>query len=80
MYYVYILRSIKFPAQYYTGSTSDLEARLHKHNKGDVPHTAELRPWTFETFFAFQTEEKAQAFERYLKTGSGREFARRHLR
>jgi len=80
MHYVYILSSIPFPAQYYTGSTGDLEARLHKHNKGDVPHTAKFKPWMVEAFFAFQSEDKAQAFERYLKTGSGREFSRRHFR
>jgi hypothetical protein len=35
MYYVYILRPTKFPDPYYTGSTSNLEARLQKHNIGD---------------------------------------------
>ncbi|MEI7947327.1 MAG: GIY-YIG nuclease family protein [bacterium] len=80
MYYVYILRSIKFPNQYYTGATSDLEARLQKHNKGDVPHTSKFTPWEFDSFFSFRTEERALSFERYLKTGSGREFARRHFR
>ena len=29
---------------------------------------------------AFSSEPKARAFEKYLKSGSGREFARRHLR
>jgi putative endonuclease len=80
MYYVYILRSIKFPAQYYTGSTADLNSRIVKHNKGDVPHTAKFIPWEIETYFAFKTAALAQSFELYLKTGSGREFARRHFR
>ena len=30
-----------------------------------------------ETYIAFSDKEKAMAFERYLKTGSGREFSRR---
>jgi predicted GIY-YIG superfamily endonuclease len=30
MYYVYILRSIKFPGQYYTGFTLDLNSRIRK--------------------------------------------------
>jgi hypothetical protein len=32
-----------------------------------------------ETAIAFTTKEKAMAFEKYLKTGSGPEFARRHF-
>jgi len=28
---------------------------------------------------AFRCSEKASAFEKYLKSGSGRSFARRHL-
>src|SRR5215472_731924 len=32
-----------------------------------------------ETAVAFRSEAKARSFERYLKAGSGREFARRHF-
>ena len=80
MYYTYILHSLSHPEQYYTGFTSDLVARLARHNKGDVPHTAKFVPWEVEAYFAFKTEKTAQAFERFLKSGSGRTFALRHFK
>ena len=78
MFYTYILRSLSHPEQRYIGSTSDLKSRLAKH-AGEVPHTAKFRPWKVEAYFAFETKEKAVAFETYLKTGSGHAFANRHF-
>jgi predicted GIY-YIG superfamily endonuclease len=49
--YVYILESIQNPERHYTGCTTNLEARLKKHNEGGVPHTTKYRPWRFETVF-----------------------------
>lgn len=43
--YVYILVSDTKPERYYVGLTDDLDARLAKHNKGDISHTAKYRPW-----------------------------------
>jgi predicted GIY-YIG superfamily endonuclease len=79
MFYTYILRSISRPDERYIGSTEDLKARLVKHNKGDVPHTAKFLPWKIESYFAFETREKAATFEQYLKSGSGHAFAKRHF-
>ena len=79
MFYTYILRSLSHPDQRYIGSTSDLKSRLAKHNAGEVPHTSKFRPWKVESYFAFETKEKATAFEAYLKTGSGHAFANRHF-
>ena len=79
MFYTYILRSIAHPDQRYIGHTADLRERLIKHNKGDVPHTSKFRPWKIEVYIAFETEEKAIAFESYLKSGSGHAFAKRHF-
>ena len=78
-HYVYILASSEHPDHHYTGFTTDLQARLGKHNAGGVPHTAQHRPWQIETAISFRSEEKARAFEKFLKSGSGRAFARRHL-
>jgi predicted GIY-YIG superfamily endonuclease len=78
--FVYILKSINAPAQYYVGVTSDLEARLQAHNAGLSPHTAAHWAWRTLVVIEFDEEEPALSFERYLKTGSGREFARRHFR
>jgi predicted GIY-YIG superfamily endonuclease len=78
-HYVYILASEGDPSRHYTGCTTDLGCRLAKHNEGGVPHTAKYRPWRIETVIRFASKEKARAFESYLKSGSGREFARRHF-
>ena len=77
--YVYILVSETHPERHYVGTTSNLSARLRKHNEGGCPHTAKYKPWRIETAIAFLDAAKAVAFEAYLKSGSGREFARRHF-
>ena len=79
MHYTYILRSLSRPDQSYIGSTSDLRARLAKHNSGQVSHTFKFMPWKVETYIAFETLAKAQALECYLKSGSGHSFAARHF-
>ena len=63
-FHVYILRS---------------EARLAHHNSGGDPHTAKYRPWRIKTAIAFTAREQALAFERYLKSASGRAFAQKRL-
>ena len=79
MYYTYRLKSLNFPNQQYIGSTADLKRRLAEHNSGKCSHTSKYIPWTVDFYCAFTTQEKAQAFERYMKIGSGHEFARRHF-
>ena len=76
---VYILRSVGNPQRHYTGITSCLENRLAWHNAGQNIHTARDRPWKVIAAIALRTEEAARAFERYLKSGSGRAFAKRHF-
>jgi putative endonuclease len=78
-HYVYILISEANDELHYNGVTRDLNARLVEHNRGKCPHTAKHKPWRIQTAIAFESEAKARAFEKYLKTGSGREFARRHF-
>jgi putative endonuclease len=77
---VYVLKSETAPARYYTGLTSNLAARLDAHNVGQCPHTASGRPWTIDLILEFSDERRALAFERYLKSGSGSAFAKRHFR
>ena len=79
MHYVYILRTIRGQERRYVGLTDDLRRRLADHNRGKVTHTAKYGPWHIETYFAFSDRTKASAFERYLKSGSGRAFAKRHF-
>lgn len=78
-FYVYILESLADPDRHYTGFTEDLKQRVAHHNAGCVPHTAKFRPWKLQTAIAFTDRKKALEFERYLKSGSGRAFARRRL-
>ena len=79
MFYAYILQSTSEPSQLYRGHTADLRQRLHDHNAGKCPHTSKHLPWTVKFYAAFETLELAQAFERYLKSGSGHSFAKRHF-
>lgn len=79
MTYVYILRSTSAPEHYYVGVTGDLRARLRKHNARKVSHTSKFAPWTIQTYIAFTDEKRAFAFEKYLKSASGRAFAKKRL-
>jgi predicted GIY-YIG superfamily endonuclease len=78
--FVYILRSRSEPSRYYTGLTSDIASRLAAHNAGRCSHTANTKPWQLDVIIEFANEQRAIAFERYLKSGSGVAFAKRHLR
>jgi putative endonuclease len=77
--YVYILQSVGLSQRYYVGVTNDLEARLAKHNAGAVSHTSKFRPWKIKTYIGFSDAKQAEAFEKYLKTASGRAFAKKRL-
>ena len=79
MKYVYLIRSETHPLQSYIGITSDLEKRLATHNSGGSTHTSKFKPWKIITSMAFSEDSKALAFERYLKTGSGRAFAKKRF-
>jgi putative endonuclease len=62
-----------------SGHALDLKVRLAEHNQGKCPHTSKYKPWRIKFYAAFETLELAQAFERYLKSGSGHAFAKRHF-
>ena len=79
MRYVYLLESEAVAGQRYVGATSTLKQRLAEHNAGKSPHTSKYAPWKLVTYIAFSNEQKAETFERYLKSGSGHAFAKRRL-
>ena len=79
MKYVYLLQSIPHPDQHYVGLTSNVESRLAAHNAGQSTHTAKFRPWKIITCHAFTDEAKAASFEKYLKSGSGLAFRKKHF-
>ena len=77
MWYVYILDcKNKKP---YTGCTDNLKARIERHKKGYVEATKDIRPIKLICYFAFKDKYIAYNFEKYLKSGSGRAFIRRHF-
>jgi predicted GIY-YIG superfamily endonuclease len=76
---VYIIRSDVDPSRHYIGITNDLLARLKWHNDGPCGHTGSHRPWWVVVSLEFPNEKEAVRFEKYLKSGSGRAFARRHF-
>jgi predicted GIY-YIG superfamily endonuclease len=68
-----------FAAVSNVGFTENLNDRLRDHNYGKNPHTAKSKPWKIKTAIAFSDRQKALDFERYLKTPSGRAFAKKRL-
>ena len=79
MKHVYLLRSDSATTEIYVGVTGDLQRRLAEHKTGKCRHTGKHTPWSCVLALRFEEDAKADAFERYLKTGSGRAFAKRHF-
>ena len=79
-HWVYVLQSIDHPNQFYTGLCTDIDARLAAHNAGQSPHTSKFKPGRLISSHYFVDPAVAAAFERYLKSGSGRAFATKRLR
>jgi putative endonuclease len=78
--FVYVLKSGDPKPHFYIGLTSDVRTRFADHNAGRCPHTARYRPWQLHVIIEFiAAEQRAVDFERYLKSGSGRAFAKRHF-
>ncbi|OGI18760.1 MAG: excinuclease ABC subunit C [Candidatus Moranbacteria bacterium RIFCSPLOWO2_02_FULL_48_19] len=77
MYYVYTL--VCSDKELYTGCTEDLKDRMNRHQKAQVPATRERLPAELVTYTAITDKYKAFEFEKYLKTGSGRAFVKKHL-
>lgn len=65
--------------RHYVDRTSDVDNRLAWHITGPSGYTRNHRPWPVIVPLEFPIESHAAGFERYLKSGSGRAFARRHL-
>jgi putative endonuclease len=79
MWYVYIIRSATSPEHDYVGATANLRQRVADHNAGKSTHTAKFVPWELIWYSAFPDKYKAVEFEKYLKSHSGKAFARKRL-
>jgi putative endonuclease len=76
---VYVVRSDSDPRRHYVGITSNVSDRLEWHNHSPSGHTVSHRPWSLVVSIEFTSERDAVRFEKYLKSGSGRAFAKRHF-
>lgn len=83
MQHVYILRSLTYPDKHYVGCTNDVVERVRQHNAGrsesQSRHSSMYGPWKLVVEIGFEDSAKAFAFEKYLKSGSGRAFAKKHF-
>ena len=70
---VYILFSQQFN-KHYTGFTSNIQERLKSHNELGKDWTAKYRPWKLIYTKEFETKQGALLYEKWLKTGVGRDF------
>lgn len=76
MWYVYIL--LCPDNRTYIGCTDDLKDRKSGHDKEQVPATKDRLPAKLISCFAFSNKYTVLNFEKYLKSGSGRAFIKRH--
>jgi len=79
MKYVYLLQSINDPSKRYVGLTDNLQKRLDEHNAGKSAHTSRHALWEITVAIQFRDEQRAFDFEKYIKSGSGHAFAKRHF-
>ncbi len=78
-HFVYVLLS-ESTGQHYTGKTNDLSRRLEEHNHRHTRSTRGKGPWSLVYHEQLDSRREASARERFLKSGSGREFLNRVLR
>jgi len=79
MTYVYLIESVHYQGHHYVGLTGDLKRRFAHHNEGKSPHTRKFKPWYLVAYTAFADQPAAVAYEKYLKSGSGKTFLKRHF-
>lgn len=79
MYIVYILASKQYTDRIYVGLTEDISQRVGEHNSGKSPYSKKYGPWELRTYITFDKRKNASDFEKYLKSGSGFAFLKKHL-
>jgi len=76
MHYIY---SLKCKDGFYIGCTNDLKDRIKRHKTRQVDATKERLPIELDFYIALDNQYKAFNFEKYLKSGSGRAFIKKHF-
>jgi len=79
LYYVYLIQSVQNSQIRYIGYTTNLKERLSTHNSGGSIYTKKDRPWRLVMCSVFKSMDCAKQFEAYLKSQSGRAFAKKRF-
>ena len=77
MFYVYILKCNDDKT--YIGCANNLKERISKHQAAQIPATKFRLPIRLISYFGFSNKYIAFKFEKYLKSGSGRAFMKKHF-
>ncbi|MCX6794358.1 MAG: GIY-YIG nuclease family protein [Candidatus Gottesmanbacteria bacterium] len=78
MFYLYILKSLKYNKSY-VGCTNNLERRLKQHNNGDHIYTKRYVPWIIVYSERLKDRKEARTREIYFKSSTGRRWMRDHI-
>lgn len=80
-YYVYVLQCL-VDKTLYIGMTNDISWRFIQHELKQSKYTGRKEDWVliyYSTFIGKNAKQKSIEFEKYLKSGSGRQFIRQHI-
>lgn len=75
-YYTYVLKSLN-NGDIYIGSTSNIEVRLSRHNKGLVRSTKDYKPWQLLEYYEYNSRSEAVQKEYFLKQHQQKEILKR---
>ncbi len=78
MFYVYAIKSVG-RNYLYVGLTKDPDRRLGEHNSGKERTTKPYAPFHRVLLESFEGRDAARLREKYLKSGSGKEWLKRQL-
>jgi len=59
--------------------TENIERRIYEHNSGKCKSTKPYRPWVLVLTKSFATRQEARDYEKWLKSGVGREYLKNTL-
>ena len=78
MYCIYVISS-EIKKYIYVGLTNDFKRRFNQHQEGRNKTTRIYRPFKLILKEEFQTRLEARDREKYLKSGSGKEWIKKGL-
>ncbi len=79
MYQVYVLKSLN-RNYIYVGLTNNLERRIKEHQEGKSYTTRAYNPFNLIITEEFESRLEARNREKYLKSGSGKEWIKQEIK